>query len=75
MGGNRKHDFYKKQHDAIVDKTTFTSNWDTFTQGAFGAVDWSNIVVAGGAVLGCLLPNFIKNEVIGANGFHNSGKS
>jgi hypothetical protein len=69
----RNIDISKYQHHSVVDKATFTSNWNAFTQGCFDAVDWTNIVVAGGSVLGCLLPNFIIDNVLGTNGFHNSG--
>jgi hypothetical protein len=73
LGSIREQDISKMHRNSIVDKSTFTTNWNTFTRGAFGPVDWTNVVVAGGAVLGCLLPNFISKEVIGVNGFHNSG--
>lgn len=34
----------------------FETRWTALTGGAFRGVDWSNLVCAGGAVLGCLLP-------------------
>eukprot|EP01127_Copromyxa_protea_P013859 TRINITY_DN376_c0_g1_i1.p1 TRINITY_DN376_c0_g1~~TRINITY_DN376_c0_g1_i1.p1 ORF type:complete len:888 (+),score=171.53 TRINITY_DN376_c0_g1_i1:42-2666(+) len=39
---------------AIVPKATFLSNWSEFTQGCLDGLDWNNVFVAGGAVLGCL---------------------
>jgi hypothetical protein len=40
---------------SIVSNDEFCSNWDVMTQGIFKGVDWSNLFVAGGCVLGCLL--------------------
>ena len=34
----------------------FIIKWNTLTNGIFTIFDWSNVVVAGGAVLSCLLP-------------------
>ncbi|KZV73630.1 ankyrin [Peniophora sp. CONT] len=34
----------------------FQRNWSVFTEGALSQVDWSNVVVAGGAVQACLAP-------------------
>ncbi|VDB96032.1 unnamed protein product [Peniophora sp. CBMAI 1063] len=34
----------------------FQRNWSIFTEGALSQLDWSNIVVAGGAVQACLAP-------------------
>jgi len=42
---------------AIVDKTTFLKNWAEFTQGCLDGLDFTNVFVAGGAVLGCLSSN------------------
>ncbi len=38
-------------------QTEFASNWKLFTQGVFEGMDWSNVCVAGGAVLSCLMPH------------------
>eukprot|EP01128_Nolandella_sp_AFSM9_P004727 TRINITY_DN2170_c0_g2_i1.p1 TRINITY_DN2170_c0_g2~~TRINITY_DN2170_c0_g2_i1.p1 ORF type:complete len:809 (-),score=217.66 TRINITY_DN2170_c0_g2_i1:6-2393(-) len=37
---------------AIVDKATFLTRFAEFTQGVFKGLDWTNVFVAGGAVLG-----------------------
>jgi hypothetical protein len=38
---------------AIVDsKDQFLANWETFTKGMFKGLNWNNIFIAGGAVLG-----------------------
>jgi hypothetical protein len=39
----------------------FVKNWELFTCNAFAGVKWSNIVVAGGAVLGPLMSGRIEN--------------
>jgi hypothetical protein len=44
---------------SIVDKSTFFHNWRVFTMGSFLGVNWNNLFVAGGAVLGPLLPGTI----------------
>jgi hypothetical protein len=42
---------------AIVDsKDQFLANWETFTKGMFKGLDWTNIFIAGGAVLGTPSP-------------------
>jgi hypothetical protein len=40
----------------IVSEATFKSNFDLFTEGALRYLDWSNVFVAGGSVLACLMP-------------------
>lgn len=43
---------------AIVDsKDQFLTNWEAFTKGMFKGLDWTNIFIAGGAVLACLQPD------------------
>lgn len=40
-----------------VDMDEFRRNWAIFTEGALSQLtDWSNVIAAGGSVLGCLLP-------------------
>jgi len=39
---------------AVVPRGQFHDNWDIFTGGLFKGMDWSNVVVAGGAVLACV---------------------
>jgi hypothetical protein len=51
----------------IVGKAKFMENWQTLTGGAFNNMDWDHLFVAGGAVLGCLLPDFEAG-----NGFSHS---
>ena len=51
----------------IVGKAKFMENWRTLTGGAFNNMDWDHLFVAGGAVLGCLLPDFEAG-----NGFSHS---
>jgi hypothetical protein len=42
---------------AIVDsKDQFLTNWEAFTKGMFKGLDWTNIFIAGGAVLGTPSP-------------------
>ncbi|KAJ3412533.1 Protein mono-ADP-ribosyltransferase parp4 [Chytridiales sp. JEL 0842] len=41
---------------------TFKQNWDAFTCGMFKYVDFSNVFVAGGAVLSCLQPTKVGEE-------------
>jgi hypothetical protein len=41
---------------AVVDKESFATAWEQFTGGQLAGLDWSNVVVAGGAVLAALLP-------------------
>jgi hypothetical protein len=50
----------------IVERATFLSQWNTFTHNAFANVNWENIFVAGGAVLGTILQNPVQHA------FHNS---
>jgi hypothetical protein len=47
----------------VENKMTFLSNWGLFTMGMFLGVDWNNIFVAGGAVLGPLLPSKLLKYV------------
>ena len=49
MGRSRRG----KSQSSISDE--FAYNWKKFTNDAFDGIDWSNIVVAGGAVLGALI--------------------
>lgn len=42
----------------VVAAAEFYSNWRALAGGAFDGLDWTNAFVAGGAVLGCLLPGF-----------------
>ena len=44
--------------DAVVSKEVFLENWNKMTNGLFEGMDWTNTIVAGGAVLSCLLPGF-----------------
>lgn len=46
----------------VVSQETFLSNWRLLTNGILDGLDWSNILVAGGAVLACALPGFIPEE-------------
>jgi hypothetical protein len=41
---------------AICGEAQFASNWNSFTGGLFNRFDWSNVFVAGGAVLACMQP-------------------
>ncbi|KIM35117.1 hypothetical protein M413DRAFT_32741 [Hebeloma cylindrosporum] len=41
---------------AFVTSDRFMRNWDIFTDRILKDLDWSNVVAAGGAVLGCLKP-------------------
>lgn len=41
---------------AVVDKSSFFENWKALTCSMFDGMNWSNVFVAGGAVLACLLP-------------------
>jgi hypothetical protein len=52
--------------DSIVDRVTFLSRWNSFTHNAFTGVNWDNIFVAGGAVLGALIHSPVEHS------FHNS---
>jgi len=46
---------------AIVDsKDQFLTNWEIFTKGMFKGLDWTNIFIAGGAVLGTPSPLFLS---------------
>ena len=50
---------------AIVPLDRFKANWNALTQRSFdalGPADWNNIVVAGGAVLHCLMPDFHPSQ-------------
>lgn len=40
----------------VPDLASFASNWEQFTLGSLAQLDWSGVVAAGGAVLGCLMP-------------------
>jgi hypothetical protein len=62
---------------SIVDQNTFLANWNLLTSGILNGLNWQNVFIAGGSVLGCLLHGFTAvgstNEThIGANGFHNT---
>lgn len=37
---------------AVVDRSTFLSQFDTFTHGLFRDFSWDNVLIVGGAVLG-----------------------
>jgi len=39
---------------AVVDFDTFRANFRALTRGMFEYVDWTNLIVAGGAILACL---------------------
>ena len=60
---------------SIVDNVTFLRNWSLLVGNLFDNLNWKNIFAAGGAVLGCLLPNFEKSDytwepnALGWNGF------
>jgi hypothetical protein len=41
---------------AICDENCFMENFRVMTLGAFNLINWDGLVVAGGSVLGCLLP-------------------
>ena len=47
---------------AIVSRDTFLSNFDSFTEGALRYLDWTNVVVAGGAVMACLTTELANNQ-------------
>ena len=47
---------------SIVKLEEFQENWNLFTQGMFKDMDWNNVVIAGGSVLGCLLPGNHRNQ-------------
>src|SRR4051794_33611837 len=47
-------------------------NWEHLTLGMLRGMEWSNVFVAGGSVLACLLPCFYLEDVAGTNGFFNS---
>eukprot|EP00698_Gefionella_okellyi_P025514 TRINITY_DN9375_c0_g1_i8.p1 TRINITY_DN9375_c0_g1~~TRINITY_DN9375_c0_g1_i8.p1 ORF type:complete len:1171 (-),score=273.51 TRINITY_DN9375_c0_g1_i8:27-3338(-) len=63
---------------SIVTRSTFEDNWNTFTKNVLRGMDWTGCVVAGGAVLACLLPDAIDtialrhNEVSNKHGFGGS---
>jgi len=40
---------------SVVSKEKFSENWQEFTQGQLEGLDWSNVFVAGGCVLACLM--------------------
>src|SRR3990167_964216 len=42
--------------DVIVSKEKFRENFEIFTEKQLDALKWDNVFVAGGSVLGCLLP-------------------
>ncbi|EFO63479.1 Hypothetical protein GLP15_3797 [Giardia lamblia P15] len=46
----------------VVPQEKFFSNWRLLTNGILDGIDWSNVVVAGGAVLACVLPGFNPEE-------------
>jgi hypothetical protein len=42
----------KTQGNAIVTKDQFMQNFEVFTESQLATLDWSNVFVAGGSVLG-----------------------
>ncbi|KYQ89839.1 hypothetical protein DLAC_09816 [Tieghemostelium lacteum] len=51
-----RHNHYLKQSQKVVDNfSDFQREWMKFTGGLFTGFNWSNVFVAGGAVLGCTL--------------------
>lgn len=48
---------------AVVDRGTFDRKWAALTSNMFGGFDWSNVLVAGGAVLACLLPGSDERDL------------
>jgi len=46
----------------IVDKDSFFRRFSNFSNGLLDGMDWSNIVVAGGSIMGCLKPRFSQDE-------------
>lgn len=61
---------------SIVPHREFQENWKALVGDMFDGLDWNNIFVAGGSVLGCLMPGFIgksnwmsRGRDIGCNGF------
>jgi hypothetical protein len=42
---------------ALVDRAAFDRNWNELTSGVFNGLNWANVLVAGGAVLACMLPS------------------
>lgn len=42
------------EQQAFVDETTFKANWRAFSKGLLEGLDWSNVLVVGGSVLGSL---------------------
>ena len=52
-----------KRHN-IVSADKFEQNWNEFTGRCFDGVDLSNCFIAGGSVLGCLLPNQLESGVL-----------
>ena len=49
-------------HAFVYPRIRPTQNFEALTGGAFRDVDWTNLLVAGGAVLGCMLPGFELGE-------------
>eukprot|EP01122_Echinamoeba_exundans_P011680 TRINITY_DN4727_c0_g1_i1.p1 TRINITY_DN4727_c0_g1~~TRINITY_DN4727_c0_g1_i1.p1 ORF type:complete len:567 (-),score=100.96 TRINITY_DN4727_c0_g1_i1:498-2198(-) len=48
---------YRPGESAIVSRSQFNENFRKLTSGCLDGLDWTNIYVAGGSVLGCLLKN------------------
>ncbi|KIM36499.1 hypothetical protein M413DRAFT_31553 [Hebeloma cylindrosporum] len=46
---------------AVVPMARFLEKWDVFTSGILGDLDWTNVVVAGGAVAACLAPTGLQD--------------
>jgi hypothetical protein len=70
IGDPLPHNPYRPRANSIsatvVNRDKFFSQWNEFTHNTFVGVNWDNIVVAGGAVLGVLIENPINFS------FHNS---
>lgn len=47
---------------SIVSEQKFRENLNNFVLDLFNGVDMSNVVIAGGCVLSCILPGYAKEE-------------
>ena len=54
----KRASFGENKGMSIVDKSTWQRNWSMLTMGMFVGMNWDNLFVAGGAVLGCMLPGW-----------------
>ena len=53
-------DSQSEKKPSVVPFLEFSKNWSLLTKDVFEGLNWSNVLVAGGSVLSCILPSINK---------------